>query len=405
MSLNTEKIRQDFFVLSKKIKGQPIIYFDNACMTLKPKQVIDSMNDYYINYPACGERSQHALGKIVTEKVDWSRKVIANFIGAKNEKEIIITKNTTEGINIVANSFKIDKGKHVVISEKEHNSNLLPWLKLKTQGKISNLEFVKFSQENFDIDDFQKKVKNAGFVSVVWTSNMDGSSIPIEQVIKIAHENKVPILIDAAQAAPHKKMNVRKLDADFLSFSGHKMLGPTGMGALYVKSEFMKNMDGFVVGGGTVDDTTYNSVKWTTGPEKFEAGLQNYAGIIGMAHACEYLSKIGLDEIEKHEFMLNKKATDELNKIKGVEILGPKDAKNRSGIISFNIKGMDYHTIAIILNETKNIMIRSGRHCVHSWFNANNIDGSARASLYLYNTPQEIDVFVEEIKKLVDMTK
>ena len=405
MSLNVNKTREDFPALQQSIKGRPPIYLDNACMTMRPKQVIEAMNEYYYSYPACGERSQHAWGKRVTDKVNESRKIISGFINSRKEEEIIFTKNTTEGLNIVANSFDFGKKNTVLLSEKEHNSNLLPWLRLKQQDKI-NISFVKWDDNKggFDVEDFKSKVKNAGLVSVVWTSNMDGSSSPVEKIVKISHENKVPVMLDGAQAVPHKTVDVKKLDVDFLAFSGHKMLGPTGMGALYGKKEMLERLSGLAVGGGTVFDSKYDSMVWEHLPERLEPGLQNYAGIIGMAAAAEYLKKIGMKDIESHEKKLNKMATDGLLNA-GATILGPKDAELRSGIASFNIKGMDFHTLAIMLNESKNIMIRSGRHCVHSWFNANNVEGSARASFYLYNSEEEVKIFNEEIMKIARMAK
>ncbi|MBS3109087.1 aminotransferase class V-fold PLP-dependent enzyme [Candidatus Woesearchaeota archaeon] len=403
--MNIEKIRQDFPVLGDKIKGRPVIYFDSACMALKPRQVIEAMNDYYLHYPGCGERSEHAFGKKVTEMVEQSRKTMAKFIGAKNPGEIIFTRNATEGINIVANGFDFGKSKSNValLSEKEHNSTLLPWQKRKMKGN-ARMEFAEFGREGFNLDDFSRKVKNAGIVSVVYTSNMDGSSVPAGEVVKIAHENKVPVLLDAAQAIPHKEIDVRKLDVDFLAFSGHKMLGPTGTGVLYGKKDMLEKLDGLSVGGGTVMDSNYDSAKWENAPERFEAGLQNYAGIIGMAKAAEYLKTIGMDEIEKHEIMLNKKASDAVSGI-GAEILGPEKAGQRGGILSFNLPGMDPHAITIMLNESRNIMIRAGRHCVHSWFNHYKVDGSARASFYMYNTEEEVDAFIDEMKKISGMMR
>lgn len=403
--MDLSKFRNDFNILQKKIKGMPIIYFDNACMTLRPRQVVEAMNEYYNEYPACGERSEHALGKRVTEEIEKSRKEIAKFIGAKKDKEIIFTKNTTEGINLVANSFAFENKKTVLLSEKEHNSNLLPWLRLKKKSAVNrfNVEFVKFGDE-FDIEDFSRKVKNAGLVSMVWTSNMDGTSIPVEKIIKIAHENKVPVMIDAAQATPHKAIDVRKLDADFLAFSGHKMLGPTATGVLYGKQKMLEKLESFAIGGGTVQDSTYDSMVMEEIPERFEAGLQNYAGIIGMSAATRYLSSVGMDNIEKHEKMLNEKASKAVVNAGG-EILGGKDASKRSGILSFNLPNIDAHTVAIILDESRNIMVRAGRHCVHSYFNAHGIEGSVRASFYFYNTLEEVEVFSEEIKKIAEMGK
>jgi len=390
--MNTEKIRKDFPVLNQKKR---VIYFDNACMSLRPVQVISKINEYYNEYPACGGRSYHKLGKKVTEEVNLARKEIKKFFNAKSEKEIIFTKNTTESINMIANSFE---GK-ILTTDKEHNSNLAPWLSKKFKHEI----VLSKKDNTFNIEDFKKKIKGTKLVSMVYTSNLDGTTIPAKEIIKIAHENKALVLLDAAQAAPHKEIDVKDLDVDFLACSGHKMLGPSGIGMLYGKEHLLKQLKPFIVGGDTVRNTTYNSVEFEDIPDKFEAGLQHYSGIIGFAEACRYLKKIGLNNINKHEIELNKFITNEL--LSYVELIGPEDAEQRAGIFSFNIKGIDPHHVAVALDSSSNIMIRSGQHCVHSWFNAHKMDGSARASLYLYNTKEEAELFVAEIKKFAKYLK
>lgn len=399
--LNANKMREDFEILNKNVKGKPIIYFDNACMSLKPKQVVEAMNRYYSEFPACGGRSLHSLGKKVTEEMRNARRIMQKFINAKSEKEIIFTKNTTEGINLIANSFNFEEGDEVITTSKEHNSNLLPWQRLKEIKGIIH-QIADFN----DPEDLKNKITNkTKLISMAHTSNLDGTSVNAKEIIKIAHDSKIAVLLDCAQSIPHKEVDARKLDADFIAFSGHKMLGPTGTGCLYGKEALLEKLSPFIVGGDTVKDTTYSTAEFEELPERFEAGLQNYAGIIGFAEAANYLSKIGKNNIEQHELKLNKKITEELLKINGFELLGPKEAEQRSGIISFNIKNMDPHNIAMILDQSANIMIRSGAHCVHSWFNAHQMKGSARASLYLYNTEEEANVFVEEMKKIVKFLK
>ncbi|HLC65643.1 MAG TPA: aminotransferase class V-fold PLP-dependent enzyme [Candidatus Nanoarchaeia archaeon] len=392
--MNIGKIRKDFAILERKINGKPIVYLDSACQSLRPRQVVDKINQYYNEFPACGGRSMHKLGKKVTDEIAFARNTARKFFNARNEGEIVFTRNTTEGINLVANAFKLSKGDEVLISDKEHNSNLVPWLKLAKEKEIQ-INFFKFG----DIADFQKKLsKKTRLVSFVHISNLDGTSNPAKELVKIAHDNGSTTLIDGAQSAPHREIDVRKLDADFFCCSGHKMLGPTGTGMLYGKQEILERLDTFMVGGETVIDTTYNSANFEKPPAKFEAGLQDYAGIIGFAEAMKYLKNIGLENIEKHEMALNKKVTDKL--AEEVELLGPKDSKQRAGIFSFNIKGMDFHNISVMLDSSANIMIRSGVHCCHSWFNANHIKGSARASFYLYNTEEECELLIEEVKKI-----
>lgn len=396
--MNINKIRQDFPVLDK-----PIIYMDSACVSLKPKQVVDAMNRYYNEFPACGGRSMHKLGKKVTEEIKKARKTIAKFFNTE-PNEIVFTKNTTEGINLVANSLGLKKGDKVITTDKEHNSNLLPWqILVKNKGIKHD---VVFSNEDntFSLENFENKInKDVKLVSMVHTSNLDGVTIPAKEIIKIAHDYGALVMLDAAQSAPHKEINIKKLDADFLACSGHKMLGPSGTGILYGKYHLLERLQPFLVGGDTVVDTTYTTTEFEKPPEKFEAGLQNYAGIIGLAEATRYLKKIGMKDIEKHELKLNRKITEELINLDDFKIIGPVDPEQRSGIISFNIKNKDPHEIALMLDSSANIMIRSGAHCVHSWFNAHNLKGSARVSLYLYNTEKECDILIENIKKIMQL--
>lgn len=399
LGYNINKIRKDFPVLSKKI-----IYFDNACMSLKPWQVINKLNEYYTQYTACAGRSTHRFANKVEMEVAKSRSEIRKFINAKHDAEIIFTKNTTEGINIIANSFGLKQRDEVIISDKEHNSNLIPWLKLGKKG--IKLVIVESNPDNtFNLEKFKKSFsENTKLVSIVHTSNLDGVTNPIEEIAKITHESNCLLLVDAAQSVPNKEVDVRNLDVDFLSFSGHKMLGATGTGVLYGKKELLENLDQFIVGGETVIDSTYDSYQREELPMRFEAGLQDYAGIIALGEACRYLKRVGLMKIKEHENKLNKIITDGLKNEENIEIIGPKDPEKRGGIFSFNIKGVDIHHVSRMLDKSKNIMTRSGAHCVHSWFNKHSMKGSIRASLYLYNTEEEARIFVEEIKNIIQLS-
>lgn len=395
MGINTNIIRQDFTILKKDI-----IYFDSACVSLKPKQVVDAINSYYNEFPGCGSRSSHKFGREVTEQVELTRRKIAKFFGARRSEEIIFTRNTTEGINLVAQTYPFKKGDKIIISDKEHNSNLIPWQELKKKKGII-LEIFKFG----DIESFKEKIKGARLASFVQTSNLDGTTQNVQEMIKIAHKEGAKVLIDGAQSAPHKEINLKKLDTDFFVASGHKMLGPSGTGILYGKKEELEKLELFISGGETVKDSQYNSYVIEDIPQRFEAGLQNYAGIIGLGAAIDYLKKIGMNNIQKKETELNKKLTQELLKIKGLKIIGPENAEERGGVISFNIEGINPHDIALQLDASSNIMIRSGYHCCHSWFNSHKIDGSARASLYFYNTTEEIDKFLEALEKALKILK
>jgi cysteine desulfurase/selenocysteine lyase len=394
-SFKPEKYRKDFPLLN-----QNLIYFDNACMSLKPQQVLDKMYEYYTRYTACGGRSSHTLAKEVEAEVAKTRLTVKSFIHAKKEEECVFTRNTTEGINLVANSFGLQKGDEVIISDKEHNSNLIPWLKMQKEKGIK-LHITESNLDNtFSLEAFESTfTKNTKLVSVVHVSNMDGVANPIKEIAKITHEHNAALLVDGAQSVPSTEVNVQKLDVDFFSFSGHKMLGPTGTGVLYGKKERLEQLSQFIVGGETVLDATYDSYLPEKIPHRFEAGLQDYAGIIGLSEACKYLENVGMNNIEKHEIKLNKLVTERL--AKHVKILGPQNAEKRNSIFSFTVPGKDIHHISGILNSSKNIMIRSGAHCVHSWFNKHNMKGSARASMYFYNTEEEANIFCDAVEKIV----
>lgn len=395
--LNSEIIREDFKILDKKAP----IYFDNASMSLKPNSVVDVMNNYYYNHPTAAGRSFYKLSQITSGKIKEVRSLVANFINARSESEIIFVRNTTEAINLIANSFNFKAGDIILTTDKEHNSNLVPWQFLTEKKGVKHLVVKSKDDNTFDLENYKELVKGVKLVSMVYTSNLDGVIIPAKEIIKIAHDNGALVLLDAAQTAPHKKIDVRDLDVDFLAFSGHKMLGPTGTGVLYGKYNLLENLEPFMVGGGTVEYSTYTEYKMLAVPEKFEAGLQDYAGIIGLGEAIKYLSKVGFDNIREQELKLNQYISEELDKINRIKIIGPADPTLRSGIISFYVEGIDMHQFALILDEMSNIMIRSGQHCVHSWFNDKKIKNSARISLYFYNTMEEAEILVNSLIKIM----
>ncbi|MEK6973205.1 MAG: cysteine desulfurase [archaeon] len=396
--MNTEKIRQDFEILKKGI-----IYFDNACMTLRPNQVIEEISRYYKEFPSCSGRSNHQLAIKATEEYESARDKIRHFINAKSADEIIHTKNTTEAINIVVNSFPFEQGKATVSSDREHNSNLIPWQFLEKEKGIKHVIVESDANEEFSLKNFENALQNNNvqMVAIQHTSNIDGYILPIEKIIKLAHDFNAYVFVDAAQGAPHSKIDVRKLDVDFLAFSGHKACGPSGTGCLYGKKELLDKMQPFMSGGHTAYNSTYTTAEFEKAPAKFEAGLQDVAGMLGFGKACEYLEKIGMQNIEEHERKLNKIITERLSEIKGLNIIGVKDWKKKCGITSFNVNGMDIFDIAILLDNTKKIAIRAGMHCAHSWFNKRGLKGSARASLYFYNTEEEAKIFCDELREIV----
>jgi len=398
--LNTDKIRADFNILTSQ-NGLVPVYLDSACMSLKPNKVVEAMDDYYFNYSACAGRSSHKMGDKVTKKVAEARKLIAKFINADSENEIIFTRNTTEGINLLANSLGLLQGDIVLISDKEHNSNLVPWLYLRDKIGIVVKIIPSNEDGSFNLNKFSELVVGVKLVSVVYTSNLDGVTNPVKEIVEIAHKNNALVFVDAAQSIAHQKIDVKNLDVDFLAFSGHKMLGPTGTGVFYGKYKLLEKLAPFIMGGDTVLYSTYEDYKFLPVPEKFEAGLQDYAGIIGLGEAVKYLSQFDFADITEHELVLNTYITNEIKKIPQIKIIGPEDPKFRSGIIDFYIKDTDMHKFAIMLDEMANISIRSGQHCVHSWFASHGIFNSARVSLYLYNTQEDAEKFITNLNKIL----
>ncbi len=407
--MDTQKIRPDFPALWKKWNGKYPIYFDNACMTLKPKQVMDAMNEYYNEYPVCGGRSIHKMAKKVDEKVTEAREKFRKFLGASCPEEIIFTRNTTEGLNLVASSLELKKGDVVLTTDREHNSNLIPWQIQAHKRGIKHMVVYSNPDNTFNIPQFEEimgKNKSVRLVSMVHTANLDGYTIPAKEIIKIAHDHGALVMLDGAQSAPHKPVDVKALDVDFFALSVHKMVGPTGMGVLYGKHHLLSELAPFIVGGDTVSDTTYEGAKFLPPPEKFEAGLQNYAGIIGSGAAVDYLNNIGLSNIEEHEKLLNTIITSGIKDMQGLKIIGPQKPELRGGIISFTVemqKGGDAHDIALVLDETENIEVRSGAFCVHSWFNYRKCEAAVRASLYLYNTEEEARKFIDVLGKTISL--
>ncbi|MDA1197143.1 MAG: cysteine desulfurase [Nanoarchaeota archaeon] len=395
--LNVEKIRKDFPSISSDR-----IYFDSGCMSLKPQCVIDALTAYYSSYPGCAGRSSHQFSEKVEVGVHGAREAIRTLIGAVDSNEVVFTKNTTEGINLVANSIGLKKGDTVVLSDKEHNSNLIPWLKLAQKGIV--VKQVKSKKDNtFDLSAFEKIMDDSvKMVSVVGTSNLDGVTNPLKDISAVTHKHGASLLVDGAQLVPSHPVDVRKMDIDFLSYSGHKAMGPTGTGVLYGKMEALEKLDTFMLGGETVQWSAYDDYQLESIPARFEAGLQHYAGIIGLGVATKYLAKIGLSDVEKHETLLNERLSAGLDDL-GLPIIGPAAAL-RSGIASFLVEGMAPNDVAIMLDKSANMMVRSGVHCVHSWFNSRGLkNGSVRASLYVYNTLEEVDLFLEEMKHVLKL--
>ncbi|MFX1534995.1 MAG: aminotransferase class V-fold PLP-dependent enzyme [Promethearchaeota archaeon] len=395
-----EKVRDDFPVLQKEIDDKPIIYLDSACVALRPKLVIEAINHYYCEYSACGGRTLHKLGMKVTEETESARTKIKNFINAKHVNECVFTVNTTTGINMVARGLDFSKNDLVITEDYAHNSNVVPWQLLEKQQGITHCildtkEDGIFTIETLD-EILQKSSASKKLVSFCHTSNITGYTIPAAEIIKVAHEHEALVHLDAAQSVPHQPVDVQKLDADFISFSLHKMCGPSGIGILYGKSDLFENLNPSDVGGGTVSDVTKDESNFVDLPARFEAGLQNYAGIIGAGATIDYLEKLKMKNIYEYEKKLSDYLFSGLKALNfPMKILGPDDPTKRVSLaaIAFENK-ISAHVIGMILDEN-NIFARSGRHCTHLWHNKLKIHSSLRPSLYFYNTIEEIDKFLE----------
>jgi cysteine desulfurase / selenocysteine lyase len=401
--MDVSKYRKDFPILNS---DDSPVYLDSACMTLRPKAVIEAITDYYTNYPACGGRSVHKLSWQVTENFEMARDSLRRFMGAESSSEIVFTKNATESMNIVANGLSLNKGDEVLTSDKEHNANVVPWHHL---AKYKGIKYnVLPAKDNyfFDIEALKESLSSkTKLFSFVHTSNLDGHSNPAKEIVEICHDKGVKVMMDTAQSAPHQEVNVVDLDVDFAAVSAHKFCGPSGMGALYGKFDELKALIPTYVGGSTVVNSTYKDYKLLPPPSCFEAGLQNYAGAIGSGAAAEYIMNIGRENIHKHENKLNKLMTKELSDVESLNLVGPSDVNQRGGIFSFNLDGWDPTEVAMHLDEEYNIAIRSGMHCVHSWFNSRGIEGTARASVYLYNNEEDVLSFTNAIKESIDNRK
>ncbi|PCI39944.1 MAG: cysteine desulfurase CsdA [Thiotrichales bacterium] len=401
--LDTVRIRKDFPILQQKINDYPVIYFDTAATAQKPKMVSDAIYKFYCEENASVHRSIHQLGEVVTENYEKARICVSNFINAKKDKEIVFTRNTTEAINLLANVFvkkHCKSGDEIIISAMEHHSNIVPWQLLAESSGI-NLVVIPISKVGELLLDEYKKLFSAKtkLVSIVHTSNTLGTINPVKEIIEIAHQHKVPVLLDAAQAVTHQKIDVQDLDCDFLAFSGHKLYGPTGIGVLYGKEELLSELGPYQGGGSMIETVSFEKSTFADIPQRFEAGTPHIAGVMGIKAAIEYVEEIGMHNIAQHEQQLLEYATRLLLQVPGLRIIG--NAKTKAAIISFVMDKIHPHDISSYLNHY-GICIRAGHHCTMPLMEFFNIPATARVSFAVYNTTEEIDFLY---KKLVEMCR
>ena len=401
--MNFKKLREDFPTLRA---DSNLAYLDNACVTLKPDSVVDAIHDYYTTSPGCGGRSVHRYGTKISQHTAAARAKLTRFINASDKNEIVFTRNATQSLNQVAHGMQWNEGDVVLTTDREHNSNLVPWLQLEREQGIDHRVVASNADNTFDLEAFEAACADAGsklkLVSVSHVGNLDGVSLPVKEIAKIVHDHNALICVDGAQSTPHMNVDVQDLDIDFLAFSIHKMCGPSGMGGLWGRYDLLDNLRTIQAGGQTVQTSTYDSIEWAAPPARFEGGLGHFSGMIATGAAIDYLSALDMTAVKEHEIKLNRIMSKTVSGLSGVDIIGPADPSLRGGICSILMHDLPAHDIALLLDEAAGVMVRSGQHCVHSWFNnRGHENGSLRASAYFYNTEEEAKLFADTLEEAV----
>jgi cysteine desulfurase/selenocysteine lyase len=406
--LDPYKIREDFPILKRKVNGNPLIYFDNAATSQKPKQVIDAIKEFYENHNANVHRAVHTLNQEATELYESAHEEVARFINASGMEETVFVRGTTEAINLVAYAWglhNLKKGDEIVVSLMEHHSNIVPW-EIISGITMASVKYGKVNDDGtLDYESFENLIsRKTKMICLSHVSNVTGIVNDVKRIIKAAHENGALALVDGAQSVPHMPVNVKELDADFLAFSGHKMLGPTGIGVLYGKKDILESMEPFNGGGEMIREVSFSpktkrcSISWNVLPWKFEAGTPNVCGGVGLAEAVRYLKRIGMENVKAHEEMLTEYALPRMKSCKKAKIFGTQDTSVKCGIIPFGIDGLSSHDVALFL-DNYGIMVRSGFHCAQPLHEIFKLSSTARVSFYIYNTREEIDRFTEVLKE------
>jgi cysteine desulfurase/selenocysteine lyase len=395
------RVRADFPILEVKVHGKPLVYLDNAATSQKPQPVLDVLTHYYTSENANIHRGVHALSELATERHERARAKVQNFIHAADPSEIVFVRGTTEGINLVAQSYgrtHVRAGDEIIISSLEHHSNIVPWQILCEQQGASLRVIPVNDRGELELNEFDKLLSaKTRLVAVAHVSNALGTIVPLRQVIDMAHSKKVPVLVDGAQAAPHLQIDVQGLDADFYVFSGHKMYGPMGIGVVYGKRELLEAMPPYQGGGDMISSVTFEKTLYNKLPYKFEAGTPDVPGAIGLGAAIDYLSAVGLDQISSHEHELLAYGTHSLSSISGVRLLGT--AESKAAVISFVVEDVHPHDVGTILDQ-EGIAIRTGHHCAQPLMQRLGVEATARASFGLYNTKEEVDALADAIQKV-----
>ncbi|MED3720350.1 cysteine desulfurase [Geobacillus stearothermophilus] len=397
--MNVNDIRALFPILHQDVNGHPLVYFDSAATSQKPLPVIEALDRYYREYNSNVHRGVHTLGTKATDAYEGAREKVRRFLNAQSAQEIIFTRGTTASLNLVASSYgraNVKEGDEIVITYMEHHSNLIPWQQLAKQTGAT-LKYIPMQEDGtIDLRDVEATVTEAAkIVAIAHVSNVLGTINPVREIARIAHKRGAVVVVDAAQSAPHMKVDVQELDCDFLALSGHKMCGPTGIGVLYGKKKWLEQMEPVEFGGEMIDFVELYDSTWKELPWKFEGGTPIIAGAIGLGAAIDFLEQVGLDAIAAHEHELAQYALERLAGIDGVTVYGPKE---RAGLVTFNIDGVHPHDVATVL-DAEGIAIRAGHHCAQPLMKWLGVTATARASFYLYNTKEEIDRFIAALQK------
>ena len=404
---NINKVREDFPILSREVYGKPLVYLDNAATTQKPLCVLDAMRQEYLNVNANVHRGVHYLSQQATDLHEAAREKVRQFINAQKTEEIVFTRGTTEAINLVASSFcesQMQEGDEVLVSDMEHHSNIVPWqLQAEKRGIVVKHLPITDDGRLVSCDQIATYITSrTKLVSITHVSNVLGTVNPVKDIIRIAHEHGIPVLIDGAQSAPHMKIDVQELGCDFFAFSGHKMYGPTGIGVLYGKEEWLEKLPPYQGGGEMIDKVSWERTTFERLPFKFEAGTPDYIATHGLATAIDYLESVGLDAVKAHEQELTRYCMEQLMTIDGMNIYGPMDASLKDAVVSFNVGDIHHLDMGTLLDRL-GIAVRTGHHCAQPLMNRLGISGTVRASFALYNTKEEVDALVAGIRRVSQM--
>ena len=403
---NINKVREDFPILSREVYGKPLVYLDNAATTQKPLMVLDAMRDEYLNVNANVHRGVHYLSQQATDLHEAAREKVRAFINARKIEEIVFTRGTTEAINLVAQSFcesQMKAGDEVIVTEMEHHSNIVSWqLQAMKRGiVVKHIPITDDGLLDLSTINYQLSTKTK-LISVAHVSNVLGTVNPVEEIIKTAHEHGIPVLVDGAQSAPHFKVDVQAMDCDFFAFSGHKMYGPTGIGVLYGKEEWLEKLPPYQGGGEMIDKVTWKKTTFERLPFKFEAGTPDYVATHGLAKAIDYISALGFEAIQQHEQELTHYCMEQLQTIDGIKIYGPQLSTIKDAVVSFNVRDIHHLDMGTLLDRL-GIAVRTGHHCAQPLMDRLGISGTVRASFALYNTKEEIDTLVAGIRRVAQM--